>query len=133
VTATAGAVFSGAVGSFTSSDRVAALSAGEARANVALGFAAGPEREGIIVRNDYETFLHRNPAQSEIESWVAAFEQGVSNENIVAGLARSDEFFRLVGQSRRLFCPALKPPHRCDKRTCPDYSPALVGTRRRHR
>ncbi|HET6881475.1 MAG TPA: CHRD domain-containing protein, partial [Pirellulales bacterium] len=73
------------------------LAQGVTRSAVALGFAASAEREGIIVQNDYETFLRRTPGQSEIDGWVNAFEHGLSNETVVAGLIASDEYFRLVG------------------------------------
>ena len=76
---------------------VNALAGGEARALVALGFANSNEHESIIVRDDYETYLDRLPAPSEVNYWVSQFEQGVNNENVVAGFVASDEYFETHG------------------------------------
>ena len=72
---------------------VNALTGGANRGLVALGFADSDEHEGIIVRDDYETFLNRAPVQNEVNFWVNQFEHGENNENVVAGFVGSDEFF----------------------------------------
>ncbi|HWB07592.1 MAG TPA: TIGR03118 family protein [Pirellulales bacterium] len=72
---------------------VNALTGGENRALVALGFAASAEHEGIIVRDDYLTYLNREPVPSEVSFWVNQFEHGMNNENVVAGFLASDEYF----------------------------------------
>jgi hypothetical protein len=61
---------------------------------VAHGFAASPEREGIVVQMDYQVFLYRTASPDEVNAWVNAFESGVSNESVVAGFAGSDEYYR---------------------------------------
>lgn len=69
------------------------LSGGAARSKVALGFAASSEREGMAVKNDYQTFLGRDPGGSEVNHWVNSFHNGVTNEQVVAGFVGSDEYF----------------------------------------
>jgi hypothetical protein len=71
----------------------AALAAGASREQVALGFAASPEREGEIVSDDYSHYLGRSASDSEIANWVSLFEQGVTNEDVIAGFVASDEYF----------------------------------------
>lgn len=70
-----------------------ALAGGESRSQVALGFAASPEHESIIIRNDYETFLNRAPSLHDLEFWVGQFTHGVHNEDVVAGFCSSNEFY----------------------------------------
>src|SRR5439155_12424530 len=60
---------------------------------VAYGFAASAEREGIVVRNDYQTFLGRSAGQVEVNGWVQAFLHGANNETVVAGFVGSAEYF----------------------------------------
>src|SRR5437879_382964 len=62
---------------------VNALNHGETPEQVAYGFAASAEREGNRVRADYQTFLGRTPAPSEVTSWVKAFSNGLTNESLV--------------------------------------------------
>jgi hypothetical protein len=61
---------------------------------VAYGFAASAEREGLVVQFDYEALLGRTPSPDEVAYWVNAFESGVSNENVVADFTGSDEYYR---------------------------------------
>ena len=71
-----------------------ALQNGAQRIDIAYGFAASAEREGIRVRADYQTFLNRSPSQSEVDAWVQQFESGRAvNEDVVAGFAASQEYF----------------------------------------
>lgn len=78
---------------------VNALTNGMDRSVVAMGFAASAEREGITVRNDYQTFLGRQPGDSEVSSWVSAFQGELTNEDVVAGFVGSDEYFAAIGSS----------------------------------
>src|SRR5437879_382966 len=72
---------------------VNALNHGETPEQVAYGFAASAEREGNRVRADYQTFLGRTPAPSEVTSWVKAFSNGLTNESLVAGFLGSTEYY----------------------------------------
>jgi hypothetical protein len=74
-----------------------ALSHGVTPQQVAYGFAASTEREGIRVRDDYFTYLGRTPSQGEVQGWVNAFEHGVSNEDVIAGFVGSKENFSRHG------------------------------------
>lgn len=69
------------------------LSAGTQPYDIAFGFAASAEREGIRVREDYVTFLGRGPIRAEVDGWVTRFLQGASNEDVVAGFVGSHEYF----------------------------------------
>ncbi|HVX10938.1 MAG TPA: DUF4214 domain-containing protein [Pirellulales bacterium] len=70
-----------------------ALAAGVSRQEVAIGFAASPEREGQIVQNDYSLYLGRSAGTAEVAGWVARFEQGLTNEDVIAGFIASDEYY----------------------------------------
>jgi hypothetical protein len=76
---------------------VQALNNGEPPTQVAYGFAASPEREGIRVRGDYLSYLGRSPSQAEVDGWVTAFGYGTSNESVVAGFVGSLENFAQHG------------------------------------
>jgi hypothetical protein len=78
---------------------VAALNNGETPQQVAYGFAASPEREGIRVTSDYISYLGRSPSQAEANGWVTAFENGYSNEDVVAGFVGSPENFTRHGNN----------------------------------
>jgi hypothetical protein len=60
---------------------------------VAFGFAASAEREGIVVQNDYHTFLGRAASPEEVNLWVQGFLAGTTNESVVAGFVGSPEYF----------------------------------------
>jgi hypothetical protein len=76
---------------------ILAMNNGETPQQVAYGFAASPEREGIRVRDDYFRFLGRAPSQAEVNGWVDSFVHGNSNENVVAGFVGSPEYFSARG------------------------------------
>jgi hypothetical protein len=79
---------------------VQALNAGVKPQDVAYGFAASAEREGLRVRGDYQTFLGRTPAQVEVGGWVNAFLHGLTNESLVAGFLGSIEYFNAAAKGR---------------------------------
>ncbi|HWB12432.1 MAG TPA: DUF4214 domain-containing protein [Pirellulales bacterium] len=72
---------------------LAQLQAGESRYEVALSIATSPECEAIVVLNDYQAFLGRSAASSEIAYWVNAFEHGAQNEDVIAGFISSSEYY----------------------------------------
>jgi hypothetical protein len=76
----------------------AALAAGASPVQVAYGFAASAEREGLRVADNYLTYLGRAPSRSEVDAWVAAFVRGVSSEDMVAGFVGSTEYFNRPGK-----------------------------------
>src|SRR5262249_7059842 len=68
---------------------------GATPAAVALGFTASAERQGLRVRADYQQLLSREPGQTELDAWVAAFVNGqVANEDVLAGFLSSPEYFQ---------------------------------------
>jgi hypothetical protein len=79
---------------------VNALNKGATPEQVAYGFAASSEREGIRVRADYQTFLGRTPTQAEVDGWVKAFGSGVTNENVIAGFLASAEYFNSAAKGK---------------------------------
>jgi hypothetical protein len=54
---------------------------------------ASAEREGQRITADYQRFLGRTPAASEVDGWVNAFLHGASNENVSGGFVGSLEYF----------------------------------------
>lgn len=72
---------------------VARLNSGTKPYDVAYGFAASAEREGIRVREIYTTFLGRQPSQAEVDGWVTQFINGARQEAVVAGFLGSREYF----------------------------------------
>jgi len=76
-----------------------ALGLGETPEQVAYGFAASPEREAIVVQDDYMTYLGRSASQAEVGSWVAAFEGGARNEDVAAGFVGSTEYYDSHGDT----------------------------------
>jgi hypothetical protein len=77
-----------------------ALAAGATEAQVAYGFAASPEREGIRVRGDYATFLGRSASDAEVNLWVNLFVTGVTNEDVVTGFVSSPEYYNSPGKGK---------------------------------
>jgi hypothetical protein len=54
------------------SDWVARLQTGTSASSVALGFARSPERETMVIREDYANFLGRLARTDEIAAWLAS-------------------------------------------------------------
>ncbi|HEV3444612.1 MAG TPA: DUF4214 domain-containing protein, partial [Gemmataceae bacterium] len=109
-----------------------ALAAGESTTDIAFGFAAGAEREGLRVAVDYQQDLGRSPTPAEIKSWVDAFESGRTNEDVVAGFVGSGEyFFEHFGNASDWFASAYQTLFAQAANvagTAPSYLPALAGT-----
>ena len=66
---------------------------GKAPTDIALGFAASPEREALRVTANYDSFLDRTPSQSEVTYWVNRFVQGSTNEDLLAAFVGNPEYF----------------------------------------
>jgi hypothetical protein len=73
---------------------VRALAGGMSAAQVAYNFTAGPEREAQRIAAAYEQYLGRSPTGGEAAAWVNLLETGYRNEDVVAGLVGSDEYFQ---------------------------------------
>lgn len=55
-------------------------------------------RSGLI-RHAYSEYLHRVPAQAEVDGWLAAFSRGLTPQQLEAGFAASDEFYNSNGSA----------------------------------
>jgi cyclophilin family peptidyl-prolyl cis-trans isomerase len=66
---------------------------------VALDFTTSPERESDRVAADYQQYLGRSASTSEIQYWVNVFENGGSNEQVIAGFISSQEYFQDHGDN----------------------------------
>ena len=73
---------------------LAAMANGMTEFQVAFGFAASAEREAIRIRQNYVTYLNRQPSQQEVDAYVTLFVQGVlTNEDVVARFIGSLEYY----------------------------------------
>ena len=52
------------------------------------------------MRADYQTFLGRAPAQSEVDAWMSRLAQGLTNENVAAGFLGSIEYFNASAKGK---------------------------------
>lgn len=69
------------------------IEAGMPEYTIALDFAAGPERESLVVQNDYSVLLGRPATQADVNYWVGQFLHGASNEDLIAGFIASPEYY----------------------------------------
>ncbi len=72
---------------------VNALNAGGNRYQIAGLFATSTEREGDVVESAYQYYLGRSGSSGEIAQWVNGLRSGMTDEEMVAGLVASLEFF----------------------------------------
>jgi hypothetical protein len=70
-----------------------ALAGGLNREAVAFDIADSVERETRVIAADYQTYLGRAVNASELANWIGVFQQGFSNEHIIAAFVSSDEFY----------------------------------------
>ncbi|HVX63909.1 MAG TPA: DUF4214 domain-containing protein, partial [Pirellulales bacterium] len=73
---------------------LAQLSNGEARAQIALSIASGPEAETLTISDDYMHFLGREPDADGKAYWLKQFASGKHNEDLIAAFAASDEYYQ---------------------------------------
>jgi hypothetical protein len=76
---------------------VNALGAGSSRIEVGFDFASGPEREGIVITNDYVNFLNRQPEPGAVNMWRTFIAQGHNRNDVAISILASTEFFNLRG------------------------------------
>jgi hypothetical protein len=70
--------------------------------SIAYGIAVSAERESIRVIANYQSYLGRPASAQEVSSWVNAFAQGMSNEDMIAGFIASPEYYNGKGIGDRL-------------------------------
>lgn len=81
--------------SFSEAYLVAALNIGINRQSIAYLFATSPEGEAVRIANNYQCLLNRTPAASETAVWQTLYRTGFSDENALAFIAASAEYFWL--------------------------------------
>ncbi len=69
--------------------------------SVALGFAAGAERETMRIGADYELFLGRNLDPGGQQFWVKQFLNGARNEAVVGGFIGSPEYWSNLAKGQQ--------------------------------
>src|SRR5262249_24104826 len=112
---------------------VGVLASGVTPAAVAYGFAAGPEREGQRVAQDYRQYLGRSPSATEIAGWVTLFENGsATNEGVVTGFLSAPEYFLVhFSNATDWFASAFQnifgQPSNTLTSTIPTYLPAMAS------
>jgi hypothetical protein len=73
-----------------------ALAATATRDEIALAVLTSSEAEARVVSGLFDQFLHRTAAPSEVQVFVSALQSGATDENVIAELVRSDEYFANV-------------------------------------
>jgi hypothetical protein len=71
----------------------AQLAAGIPRTAVAMAIVSSAEAGQGLVQGYYRQFLHRDADSTGLNSFVAALQHGVRDEQIIAILVGSDEYF----------------------------------------
>jgi hypothetical protein len=72
---------------------VGQLQAGASRAEVADGFANASERLQKQISNDYLDILGRDPDSTGLDYWMAQLTHGATDEDLIAALIASQEFY----------------------------------------
>jgi hypothetical protein len=70
-----------------------ALAAGITRTQVATVVFGSSEYKADLVQGYYQQFLHRTAAAAELNPWVSALLEGARDEQVIAGILSSDEYF----------------------------------------
>jgi uncharacterized repeat protein (TIGR01451 family)/fimbrial isopeptide formation D2 family protein len=70
-----------------------ALARGESRESIALGIINSTEARVLFVRDLYNRFLHREPTPAELRNRLAQLQAGVRDEDIIAAILASPEYF----------------------------------------
>jgi Domain of unknown function (DUF4214) len=73
--------------------RLGQLAAGATPYSAALALTTGPESETLRLTADFQTCLGRAPTAAELSFWRTTVSQGTSNEDVVAYLVGSPEYF----------------------------------------
>jgi hypothetical protein len=53
-----------------------------------------------VVQGDYQTYLGRQASGAEVNYWVTAFENGTTNEQVIAGFLGSPEYFNAPNKGK---------------------------------
>lgn len=106
---------------------VAALAAGASPVNIAFGFAASAERQGIRVGQNYLTYLGRTGTAPEIAYWVDQFvNHGMSTETMAAQFVGSREFFNNSSKGASTFSVWVTQAYQAILRRAPSATDAAT-------
>jgi uncharacterized delta-60 repeat protein len=75
--------------------------------NMALGFVTSVENRSNIIAGYYTTFLRRAAGPDEVRVWLARLLGGGTPEQVVAGIAASDEDFQRAGGTNAAWLDGL--------------------------
>jgi uncharacterized delta-60 repeat protein len=67
------------------------------RQATARALLASTEYQRDLVTSYYTRFLHRSPAPAEVDGWVQVLQQGGTDEQVLALIVSSDEYYQLAG------------------------------------
>jgi hypothetical protein len=70
-----------------------ALAHGTSRTQVALSFLLSAEGESNLVQGFYKRLLHRTASAAEVNGFVSQLQQGVTDQQVVAGFIGSAEYY----------------------------------------
>lgn len=73
---------------------LARLASGDTRAEVALGITSSFEREAARVEGNYQAMLDTRPDAQSVDYWVSQLAAGTSDEDVIAFMADTREFFQ---------------------------------------
>jgi hypothetical protein len=68
------------------------MDTGLSRSNVVLAFLNGPEANGLMVANAYETYLQRDPAPAEEALWIHGIPPSLSPNQLMSAIVSSPEY-----------------------------------------
>jgi Domain of unknown function (DUF4214) len=74
---------------------------------VALAFTGSAEYFANLVTQDYVQLLHRTPSGGEVSSWVSLMQNGLTDEQLLAGFTSSAEYYQQAGGTDQAWIDAL--------------------------
>jgi hypothetical protein len=66
---------------------------GGSRIDIAAGVLNSPEYKGDLIATDYLRFLGRHVDQAGLNAWISSMNGGTADEQVLAGIVGSQEFF----------------------------------------
>jgi hypothetical protein len=70
------------------------LQRGVSRAAIARAIVTSQEADALVIASVYHQLLNRNPGSAEVSAWVAVLGQGVTQEQFIAAVAGSGEYYQ---------------------------------------
>src|SRR2546423_1608772 len=79
------------------------LAAGAPPFQVAFSFATSLERDALVITDDYQLFLGRQPEPGAVAFWQGQLQAGLNLADLETRIAGSDEFYARSGNTARGF------------------------------